>query len=74
MAKTTLAFIADLHYYSPKLGVTGRAYDLRQGSDQKCLAESGAIIVISTCNLLAPSTLAASSSEIGIVSKNPFEI
>ena len=44
MAKTTLAFIADLHYYSPKLGVTGRAYDLRQGSDQKCLAESGAII------------------------------
>ncbi len=44
MAKTKLAFIADLHYYSPRLGTTGRAYDLRQGSDQKCLAESGAII------------------------------
>ena len=41
---TKLAVIADLHYYSPSLGVTGRAYELRSGSDQKCLAESGAVI------------------------------
>ena len=37
-------FLADLHYYSKTLGTSGRAYELRSGSDQKCLAESGAII------------------------------
>ena len=37
-------FLADLHYYSKTLGASGRAYELRSGSDQKCLAESGAII------------------------------
>ena len=42
--KTKLTFVADLHYYSPTLGTNGRAYELRSGSDQKCLAESGAII------------------------------
>ncbi|NLP48716.1 MAG: metallophosphoesterase [Clostridiales bacterium] len=36
--------IADTHYYSPVLGVSGRAYELRSGSDQKCLAESPAIL------------------------------
>lgn len=40
---TKLAVIADIHYYSPSLGTTGRAYELRSGSDQKCLAESGAV-------------------------------
>lgn len=44
MMKTKLAFIADIHYYSPSLGTEGRAYELRSGSDQKCLAESGAIV------------------------------
>lgn len=44
MAETKLAFIADIHYYSPTLGTEGRAYELRSGSDQKCLAESGAIV------------------------------
>lgn len=39
-----LAFIADLHHYSEKLGNTGRAYELREGSDQKCLKETGVII------------------------------
>lgn len=39
-----IAFIADLHHFSEKLGVTGRAYELREGSDQKCLKETGAII------------------------------
>ncbi len=29
--------------YSHLLGVSGKAYELRSGSDQKCLAESGAI-------------------------------
>ena len=37
-------FIADLHYYSPTLGTAGSAYEMRSGSDQKCLAETGAII------------------------------
>ena len=37
-------FLADLHYYSKTLGTSGRTYELRSGSDQKCLAESGAII------------------------------
>ena len=39
-----IAVIADLHYYSPSLGTTGKAYELRSAQDQKCLAESGAII------------------------------
>lgn len=39
-----MTFIADTHHYSKTLGVTGEAYDLRQGSDQKCLAETGEII------------------------------
>lgn len=39
-----LTFIADTHHYSPTLGVSGRAYELRSGSDQKCLAETGDII------------------------------
>ncbi len=37
------AFLADIHYFSPTLGTKGRAYELRSGSDQKCLAESGAV-------------------------------
>lgn len=41
---TRLAVIADIHYFSPSLGTTGRAYELRSGSDQKCLAESGAVV------------------------------
>lgn len=39
-----ITFIADTHYYSKKLGVSGKAYELRSGSDQKCLAETGEII------------------------------
>lgn len=44
MNKLKLALIADLHYYSPTLGITGSAYERRSSTDQKCLAESGAII------------------------------
>lgn len=42
--KMRIAVIADLHHYSRTLGDEGRAFDLRQGSDQKCLKETGDII------------------------------
>lgn len=41
---TKLTFIADTHYFSRTLSSDGRAYDLRSGSDQKCLNETGGII------------------------------
>ena len=39
-----ITFIADTHHYSKTLGTAGKAYELRSGSDQKCLAETGDII------------------------------
>ena len=39
-----IAVLADLHHYSPTLGTTGKAFSLREGSDQKCLKETGSII------------------------------
>ena len=51
--KTKLAFAADIHYYSPRLGTEGRAYELRSGSDQKCLAESGAVVDAALARLAA---------------------
>jgi 3',5'-cyclic AMP phosphodiesterase CpdA len=36
--------IADPHYYAKSLGTSGGAYELRSGSDQKCLGESHDII------------------------------
>ena len=39
-----LAVISDFHYYSKRLGITGRAYELRSGSDQKALGESEEVI------------------------------
>ncbi|MBR2411326.1 MAG: metallophosphoesterase [Clostridia bacterium] len=44
MTEKRIAFIADIHHYSEKLGNSGRAYELREGSDQKCLKETGAIL------------------------------
>ncbi len=44
MTKLKLALLADIHHYSEELGNSGRAYELREGSDQKCLKETGAII------------------------------
>lgn len=44
MNKARFAVIADMHYFSPTLTDGKRAYQLRSGSDQKCLLESGAII------------------------------
>lgn len=44
--KSTFRFavIADPHHYAPCLGVGGAAYARREGSDQKCLKETGAIL------------------------------
>lgn len=39
-----ITLLADLHHYSETLGTKGRAFELRSGSDQKCLAETGGII------------------------------
>lgn len=39
-----LTFIADTHHYSKTLGITGRQYELRSGSDQKCLGETDEIL------------------------------
>ncbi len=39
------AVIADPHYYSEKLGCNGRAYEMRQGSDQKMLAMSRSTVI-----------------------------
>ena len=41
---TKLTFIADTHHFSRTLSADGCAYDLRSGSDQKCLNETGGII------------------------------
>lgn len=44
MLPLKLTVIADTHYYDASLGVSGEAYRLRSASDQKCLAETDAII------------------------------
>ena len=44
MKKCGFAVISDIHYFSPKLTDGKRAYELRSGSDQKCLLESGSIV------------------------------
>jgi len=36
--------ITDLHYFENSLGATGEAYEARSLTDQKCIAETGAII------------------------------
>lgn len=36
--------ITDIHYYAHSLGITGKAYEARSHSDQKCLAESVPIL------------------------------
>ncbi len=39
-----IAMVADLHHFSRTLSDSGKAYQLRSGSDQKCLEETGSII------------------------------
>ncbi|MBQ4631627.1 MAG: metallophosphoesterase [Clostridia bacterium] len=48
-----LAVIADTHYYSRTIGDCGRAYELRSGSDQKCLAESKEVIGEAFCQIVS---------------------
>ena len=43
MKKCSFAVVSDPHYFSPTLTDGGRAYELRSGSDQKCILESAAI-------------------------------
>ncbi len=42
--KINFVVVADLHHYSPTLGITGSAYTMRSESDQKMLAKTGALI------------------------------
>lgn len=51
-----LTYIADLHHYSQTLGTAGHAYELRAGSDQKCLAETGAVIDAAFAQIAASDT------------------
>lgn len=51
-----LTVLADLHYFDPSLGTEGTAYALRSGSDQKCLAETGAIIDAAFAEIAASDT------------------
>lgn len=50
--------IADTHHYSKTLGTTGKAYELRSGSDQKCLAETGALLNAAFAKISASDTQA----------------
>lgn len=50
--------IADTHHYSKALGTTGKAYELRSGSDQKCLAETGALLDAAFAKIAASDTQA----------------
>ncbi len=42
--ETNFAVIADPHYFSEKLGITGKAYEMRANSDQKMLKETKGIV------------------------------
>ena len=44
MMKCSFAVVSDPHYFSPTLTDGKRAYELRSGSDQKCILESAAIV------------------------------
>ncbi len=51
-----LTVTADTHYYDASLGVTGGAYALRSASDQKCLAETDAILSAAFSEIAASDT------------------
>lgn len=51
-----LTVTADTHYFDASLGVTGGAYALRSASDQKCLAESDAILSAAFSEIAASDT------------------
>lgn len=54
--KFKFTVIADTHYYDKTLGTTGESYALRSGSDQKCLAETGAILDAAFSKIAASDT------------------
>ena len=58
MEEYRFAVISDIHYYSPALGTSGRAYEIRSDNDQKCLAESGAVLD-AAARLIASSDVSA---------------
>lgn len=45
--------ITDLHHYAPSLGTSGKAYEKWNNKEQKCLAETGAIIDAAFSKLIA---------------------
>lgn len=51
-----LTVTADTHYYDASLGITGGAYALRSASDQKCLAETDAILSAAFSEIAASDT------------------
>ena len=44
MKNFSLYIVTDPHYFENKLGASGPAYERRSRTDQKCIAETGAII------------------------------
>ena len=59
MRKCSFAVISDPHYFSPTLTDGGRAYELRSGSDQKCILESAAIVKAAFKKLAEDDTIEA---------------
>lgn len=59
MTKCSFAVISDPHYFSPTLTDGGKAYQLRSGSDQKCILESAAIVKAAFEKLAADDTIEA---------------
>lgn len=55
MASDCLKFylLTDLHYWSPRLGTSGKAYDKLYFSEHRCMAETGAIIDSAFNSLIA---------------------
>ena len=45
--------ITDLHHYAPSLGTSGKAYEKWNNKEQKCLAETGAILDAAYSKLIA---------------------
>ena len=53
MSAFSFYLITDIHYYAHSLGITGKAYEARSHSDQKCLAETVPIFDAVTDKLIA---------------------
>ena len=53
MKELRFALITDLHYFEKSLGAEGEAYEARSLTDQKCIAETGAILESAFAQLAA---------------------